>query len=275
MKSLYISEWNTFIRYYDIPGEGDTVIYLPALCFPAVANFLPVATHLEMPGHRAILVDFLGSGFSDHPDNFSYSMDDHAKSIAHILDREGIESATVVGHSMGGTVAIMLALSRPDLVSNLIVGEGNIIPGGGVATREIASHTLSEYIEKIFPKSINRLFAAAIEGDSKADMLSGMWRTASPLSLYGNSKSLVNLDPLLKDKYFGLTIPRTFIFGAESLPESTDEVSPDAPEPRELEAHGINIGVVPNAGHTQMLENLDGFVSVLIKAMKFPRGTVI
>ena len=58
-------------------------------------------------------------------------MDTHAETVALILDHENIKSAIVVGHSMGGTVAIMLAISRPDLVSKLIVGEGNIVPGGG------------------------------------------------------------------------------------------------------------------------------------------------
>ena len=125
MKSLYLSEWNAFIRYYEIAGGGETVVYIPALSFPAVANFLSVATHPKMPKHRAIFVDNLGSGFSDYSEIFSYSMEDHAQTVARILDHEGVKDATVVGHSMGGTVAIMLALSRPDLVSNLVVGEAS------------------------------------------------------------------------------------------------------------------------------------------------------
>jgi pimeloyl-ACP methyl ester carboxylesterase len=273
MKNLYLSEWDAFIRYYDIPGEGDTVVYLPALNFPAIANFLPVATHPEMPKHHALLIDFLGSGFSDHSDKFSYSMEDHAKTVASILDQEDIKSATVVGHSMGGTVAIMLALSRPDLVSNLIVGEGNITSGGGTATRNIASHTLAEYVEEVFPQTRKELFQAAVGGDSMAILLSGLWLTANASSLHGNSKSLVELDPSLKNKFFRLSIPRTFIYGEKSLPENSGEVGPDTPEPSELEAHGISIGVVPNAGHIQMFENLDGFVSVLVQAMKLPSNT--
>ncbi len=272
MKSLFLPEWNAFIRYYDIPGDGDTVVYLPALNFPAVANFLPVVTHPEMPKHHALLIDFLGSGFSDHPDEFSYSIEDHANVVARILDHEKIRAATVIGHSMGGTVAIMLALSRPDLVSNLIVGEGNITPGGGKASRSIASHTKTEFVEEFFPKRRKELFQAATKGDSVATLLSGVWLTANASSLHGNSKSLVNLDPSLKEKFLNLDIPRTFIYGEHSLPENTGEAEPDAPEPGELEAHGISIGVVPNAGHFLMFENLDGFVYVLTQAMQPPHS---
>jgi len=273
MKNLYLPKWNAFIRYYDIPGKGNTVVYLPALNFPAVANFLPVVTHPEMPKHHALLIDFLGSGFSDHSDKFSYFMEDHANTVADILDQENIKAATVVGHSMGGTVAIMLALSRPDLVSNLIVGEGNITPGGGAATRNIASHSLSKFVEEVFPQSCEERFQAAISGDSIAILFSGLWSTANASSLHGNSKSLVELDPSLKNKYLNLSIPRTFIYGEKSLPKNSDEAGPDAPEPSELEANGIKIGVVPNAGHIQMFENLDGFVSVLAQAIKLPSNS--
>ncbi|MCP4878076.1 MAG: alpha/beta hydrolase [Gammaproteobacteria bacterium] len=268
MKSLYLPEWNAFIRYFDIPRDGETIVYLPVLSFPVVVNFLSVATHPKMPKHRAILVDNLGSGFSDHSESFNYSMEGHAKTVANILDHEGIKNATVVGHSMGGTIAIMLALSRPDLVSKLVVAEGNITPGGGEATRSIASYSKTEYVEHIFPKSRKEWFQAAIEGDATGTILSGAWSTASAAGLHGNSKSLVEIDPSVKDQFYELPIPRTFIYGEKSLPENSGEVGADAPEPGKLEAHGIQIGVVPNAGHLQMLENLDGFIAVLTKAIK-------
>ena len=267
MKSLYLPEWNAFIRYYDISGDGKTVIYLPALSFPAVANFLSVETHSKMPKSRAILVDYLGSGFSDHSENFSYSMEGHAQTIVSILDHEGVKDATIVGHSMGGTVAIMVALSRPDLVANLVVGEGNITPGGGEATRNIASYSKNEYVKKIFPRSLKQWFQAATEGDAKGALLTGLWSSANAGGLHGNSTALVELDSSLKKRFLELSIPCTFIYGEHSLPANTGEVGADAPEPSELEAHGIKIGVVPRAGHLQMFDNLDGYVETLTKAI--------
>jgi pimeloyl-ACP methyl ester carboxylesterase len=268
MKSLYLSEWNAFIRYYEIADDGRTVVYLPAISFPSVANFLSIATHLEMPKHRAIFVDNLGAGLSDHSETFSYSMEDHAQTVASILDHEDVKDAIIVGHSMGGTVAIMLALSRPDLVSNLVVSEGNITPGGGKATREIASYSKDEYINEVFPRSLKKWSQAAIEGDTMAIVLSNAWSKADAAGLHSNSKALVELDPSLKGQYLNLTIPRTFIYGERSLPENSGGVGADAPDPSELKAHGIQIGVIPNAGHLQMFENLDGYVEALVKAIR-------
>jgi pimeloyl-ACP methyl ester carboxylesterase len=65
------------------------------------ASFFNVVTHPDMRSHRAILIDYLGSGFSDHPLDFDYSMDSHALCIAAVLDKVDCCNAAVVGHSMG------------------------------------------------------------------------------------------------------------------------------------------------------------------------------
>lgn len=263
MKSLYLPEWDSFIRYYDIAGVGKPIVYLAGLSCSIIGSMLPVATHPKMRARRSILIDYLGSGYSDHPENFSYRMEDHAKSIAAVLDHEEQKGVTMVGHSMGGTVAIMLALSRPDLVSNLIVGEGNITSGGGAATRKISSHQREEYVRDIFPSLRQERKEAAISGDSLSNRLNNLWATADPAGLYGNSKALVAVEDTLKDRFFELPMKRTFIYGEKSLPQNTGAVGPDAPDPEELKANGVGVGIVANAGHGQMFDNLDGFVEVV------------
>jgi pimeloyl-ACP methyl ester carboxylesterase len=268
MKSHYLPEHKSFIRYYEIYGEGEPILYLAGLSFSILGSMLSVATHPKMRHRRAILVDYLGSGFSDHPQNFDYTMESHARSIADVLDNESIKSVTVVGHSMGGTVGIMLALLRPDLVSNLIVGEGNVTSGGGVATRKIAANDKDKFVGEVYPALKKERHEAAIEGDVMSNRLNNLWATVDPAGLYGNSKALVEVSDELKDQFFQLSMPRTFIYGEKTLPEKAGDAGQDAPDPKELEAHGIQIGVVPNAGHGQMFDNLDGFVDVLTTALK-------
>jgi pimeloyl-ACP methyl ester carboxylesterase len=43
-----------------------------------------------------VLVDFLGAGFSDAPEAFSYSLEDHARTVAALLDRLGLAASMVV-----------------------------------------------------------------------------------------------------------------------------------------------------------------------------------
>lgn len=268
MKSLYLSRWNTFIRYYAFAGSGEPLVYLAALSFPSILSFLPVVTHPGMIGPYSTLVDNLEAGLSDHPTGFSYSMEDHAETVAEILDAEQLSGCTVVGHSMGGTVAIMLALQRPDLVANLIVGEGNLTPGGGLATRHIASFSRDEYVNEIYPEELGQWRKGAVAGDPRSAFRLSAWGTADPSGLHANSVSLVNLDDALKDRYLSLPMRRTFIYGEHSQPERPEDVKADAPDPGELQAHGVNVSVIPNAGHGLMLDNLDGFVEVVRQAIE-------
>lgn len=268
MKSLYLSQWNAFIRYYTFGEQGAPMVYLPRISFPSILNFLPVVTHPRLLGRHATLVDNLGTGLSEHPASFSYSMEDHAETIVEILDFEQLSGCTLVGHSMGGTVAILVALQRPDLVANLIVGEGNLTPGGGVATRHITSFSRDEYVGEIYPEELGQWRKGAVTGDPRDASMLSAWGTADPSGLYGNSVSLVNLDDTFKERYLSLPMRRTFIYGEHSLPTRPEDVKADAPDPDELEAHGVTVSVVPNAGHDLMLDNLDGFVQALLQAIE-------
>ena len=267
MKSHYLPEWNAFIRYYDLAGEGEPVVYLAGLSFSVLGSMLSVATHPKLRDRRALLIDYLGSGFSDHPEDFGYTMEDHAKTVASVLDNEGLTGVTVVGHSMGGTVGILLAMARPDLVSRLIVGEGNVTSGGGAATREIAAFNKDEYVDRVFPETAQKLRQSAIEGDAIGCRRNNLWATADPAGLHGNSTALVGIDDSLLDAFLKLSIPRAFLYGEKTLPGGEVSVGPDAPDPDKLKEHGISVGVIPDAGHGQMFDNLEGFVDVVSEAM--------
>ena len=76
---------------------------------------------------RVLAFDNRGTGLSDKPPG-PYSMEQLADDAASVLDGRGIEQADVYGHSMGGYIALTLALRRPELVRSLVlVGTG---PGG-------------------------------------------------------------------------------------------------------------------------------------------------
>lgn len=76
---------------------------------------------------RVLAFDNRGTGLSAKPPG-PYSIDLLADDAASVLDARGIERADVYGHSMGGYVALTLALRRPELVRSLVlVGTG---PGG-------------------------------------------------------------------------------------------------------------------------------------------------
>ena len=98
-------------------GEaGPWVVFVPGL-FGQGKNWTTIAKGLS-DGHRVALVDLPNHGHSPWTDRVDYL--DMAELLATELDHLG-EPVTLVGHSMGGKVAMQLALRRPELLRALVV----------------------------------------------------------------------------------------------------------------------------------------------------------
>jgi pimeloyl-ACP methyl ester carboxylesterase len=70
--------------------------------------------------HRVIAVDLLGHGGSNKPGS-GYTPANQAKLVAEALERLGVSDAEVVGHSLGGAVAVALAEQDPRLVDRVAI----------------------------------------------------------------------------------------------------------------------------------------------------------
>jgi pimeloyl-ACP methyl ester carboxylesterase len=267
MKSLLLPEFGAAIRYFDIAGNDDVYVYLPGISTPS-SSLLHLATHPKIRGHRSLLIDYLGSGHSDKPQDFDHSLQNHARAIAAVLQHEGLSGCIVIGHSMGGTVGLYLALQNPELVSRLIMAESNIEAGGGLGTRYIAKFSEDDFVKNEFPKMMKQMKEKALQNDAEALFNLGMWGLADPVGLHRSAVALVRLDNTIKEKWFKLSIPRSFIIGEKSLPHVLGERLPDAPNPEELTPHGIRVPIIPNSGHIMMVDNPEGFAEAVLEALK-------
>lgn len=81
--------------------------------FDGVADFLQ---------HRGglLALDLRGRGGSDKP-LLGYGLEQHARDVIRMMDQQGIDRATIVGHSMGGYVALVTALMFPDRVGGIVL----------------------------------------------------------------------------------------------------------------------------------------------------------
>jgi esterase len=109
-----------------IGDEGSRVVFLHGL-FGQGRNWNTIAKELS-DRHRVLLVDLPNHGRSPWTEHLDYL--DMAARVAEVLDGP----ATVVGHSMGGKVAMVLALTRPDLVERLVVADMSPVDYGDEAT---------------------------------------------------------------------------------------------------------------------------------------------
>jgi 3-oxoadipate enol-lactonase len=102
--------------HYTVEGQGEPVLLIPGLGMSSV-TWEAVGSRLSS-AHRLIYADPRGSGASDTPD-VPYTGDLVAADMAAVLDDVGLDSAHVVGMSMGGLIAQNLALEHPERVRSL------------------------------------------------------------------------------------------------------------------------------------------------------------
>jgi len=115
------------VRYL-VAGEGEPLLLVHGLG-GAAANWLALAP-LLLPGRRVLVPELPGHGGSE-PLPAAPSLNAYADRIGLLLD----EPAAVVGHSLGGAIALRLAIRRPELVKTLVLAGAAGISSGSRRTR--------------------------------------------------------------------------------------------------------------------------------------------
>ncbi len=128
--------------FFTDDGDGEPVLLITGWTISS-AVFEPVA-HLYVPHARVITYDHRGAGRSE-PWLAPVSMAMLAADAARVLDDRGLESAHVVGLSLGSAVALELAIRMPARVKSLVLvggvagGPTMTLPHAGAAARAVAS----------------------------------------------------------------------------------------------------------------------------------------
>jgi pimeloyl-ACP methyl ester carboxylesterase len=235
-----------------------THVYLAGLNMGSTAWYPSVIYGSELAAYHTLMPDFLGYGYSERPTGFGYTVDEHADSIAFLLDHLQASQCTVIGHSFGGAVAITLATKRPDLVSRLVLAEAVLDAGDWFG---VAAQSEEQFISNghdILKEKWRQELPDYDESD-RAWWL--MVKLVGPHAFYRTARSLAQgVSPTWREQLYQLKIPRLFLFGEVSLQKKTVRVEDED----ELSTYGIQVAVIPHAGHLLMMsENRPAFIRAI------------
>ncbi|MCT4623001.1 MAG: alpha/beta fold hydrolase [Schleiferiaceae bacterium] len=104
--------------FHKIIGEGEPIIIMHGL-FGMLDNWQTFAKALNNLGYQVHLLDMRNHGRSPHSLEFSYQV--MADDLEEYMDDQNIESAHILGHSMGGKVAMVFATENEERTKSLIV----------------------------------------------------------------------------------------------------------------------------------------------------------
>ena len=107
-----------FLR--DTGGDGPVVMLLHGWMANADLNWAAAYGDLQDAGYRVLAIDHRGHGRGLRPIE-RFRLSDCAADAAAVLRELGVAPATVVGYSMGGAIAQLVAHEQPDVVSGLVL----------------------------------------------------------------------------------------------------------------------------------------------------------
>jgi pimeloyl-ACP methyl ester carboxylesterase len=210
----------------------------------------------ELAGRGIVALDLPGFGRTAVPKGFEFSMEEQARVVASLVQTLGLEDVTLVGHSMGGTIALLAVELLEGRLTELVVAEGKL---------QIEPHVWSTRIAAESPDSWERTFAdmqrraeIVIRGGMLRRRIHAIRRAAPALrqttarAMQASAIALQTTasDPALYERYMRLELPHRYLFGEQNTHVALF---------KRLEGDGAALGIVPHAGHQMMLDNPDGF----------------
>lgn len=236
----------------DGPPGGAPVVLLHRFA-GSIHEWDPIVGRLARD-HRVVRIDLLGHGGSEKP-GAGYSIENQARLVAAVLDRLQIRHALVVGHSMGGDIAIALATARADLVGRLVLIDANpewrffTLPG---AVERTLWPVVGQLLWRLAPdslvrKSVQRQFAPGFPVPPQAV------RDVRRMTYTAYTDSLDDfhhfLDAMSLDKRAALLArPILVIWGARDQLVEPQAINDYRSLP------GARVELVAGAGHSPMIE---------------------
>lgn len=108
------------LLYSRIEGQGKPLLILHGFLGMS-DNWKTLATQYATKGFAVHVLDLRNHGRSFHSDEFTY--DAMVADVKRYCDHHGLKPVSVIGHSMGGKVAMFLATQFPELVEKLVVAD--------------------------------------------------------------------------------------------------------------------------------------------------------
>jgi pimeloyl-ACP methyl ester carboxylesterase len=124
VQSNYVLTPEGRVHYYEaeprIPGGGIPIVLVHGLGDRSEA-WAPMLKRLKRAGFHVYAPDLLGYGRSPRPQDGDYSINGQTKFVYDFIQSLGLQKTDLGGWSMGGWIALKLALDHPDLIDRVVV----------------------------------------------------------------------------------------------------------------------------------------------------------
>ncbi len=264
-----IGQINT--RYW-LQGEGKTPLLLVHGLGGFIENWQPCLPLLA-ERHRVCAVDLPGHGRSDKPLSASYAATELAAFVEQFATTLKLDRLNLVGHSLGGAVALNFALNYPDRVEKLaLVESAGLGKEGAFALRLLSVPLVGELLSRPSRAGTEKMlktfvYDQAVVTDDLVELHYGMGTLPgaqqtflktlrAAANLWGQKQTMVG--PIIQ-RLSAIQRPTLVVWGRQ------DPVLPVAHA--EVAGTGIpnaRVEILEQCGHALMLEQTEAFTGLLL-----------
>lgn len=266
------------MSFYDARGRSNYFIEFgtgrPLVLLHGISNsgraWGPQIPALIEAGYRVIVPDHAGHGASSKL-SAPFGVGDLADDIEALLTQLGVETLDLGGLSLGGMIALELALRHPARIGRLVVAN-SFDKTATPAFQEMAegwakiferAHGPIERMEQSWPSLVSPAFQKTPEGIRTYQVWHGIAATTHGQSLAHVARGIASFD--VSEQVARLAMPALFIAGSldgMSLPEVSQLMAARAP-------HGT-CAVIEGAAHISNVDSAGAFTSRLLDFLRLP-----
>ena len=271
--TLHALEWSR---------EGTPLVFLHG--FSNEAHVWDDAAPAVAPYYRTIAIDLRGHGESDRDSEGRYDYDFHVADLENALAALGIERLVLVGHSLGGRIAMRFAGKHPNRLAGLVIVDsapeldvrgtvrisvdlqrGGASGGDGLSFaseaeyRAVLARAYPAVAQPVLERMSRHMLRRRDDGRFEPKLDPQWFRGRASADEAAMKAREERLTKEMWDALAALPCPALVVRGAASdvmSPEVADKMAEDVLQ------HG-RLAVVARAGHSVMLDNPDGFTSAL------------
>jgi len=248
--------------YYQTVGDGPAVLMIHGWA-SSWRMWARSMSRLARAGYRAWAVDLIGFGASDKPGSDWYSLERFTRTLTDFCDRMGVDRPALVGHSMGGTIALDMAAQRE---ARSLVAVSPIVNGElGLPLRRLWASPLA----RRFFETVRKRAFFSIAGDRRLVVLPWLHRdlarrrmlqdlrTTTVNAAVGSLRAVVTSN--LQDRLPMIHAPTLVLAGGRDT-----TVPPSQARLAARSIPGARLVIWPAVGHQVVDERGDDFDALLI-----------
>jgi pimeloyl-ACP methyl ester carboxylesterase len=214
VQSNYVMMPQGRVHYYEaesrIPGGGIPLVLVHGLA-DRDESWAPMLERLRRSGFHVYAPDLLGYGRSPKPSDSDYSISTQTQLVADFIQAIGLQKPNVGGWSMGGWIALKLALDHPDMVDRVVIydsaGIRHQVAGGSQIFHPTNEAELQHLADLLEPNA--KPLPGFVLKDALRHMGEGQWVVDRSMDSMEGGKDLLDA------RLGGLTKPLLIVWGSD------------------------------------------------------------